>query len=380
MSSILLLKLMHIKKDLKIVLLMAALSLGFIFIFAGPANRVSNYKILVTSDEITPSYSRFMSELRKNNSYRFEEIDYKTVKSEVEEGKVLAGIYYKDDEIRIIKTKEDININILENLATNTLFNIQSSSMIAEELVEYLNEIKPIDRAASKSYIYNDIMDAIENRKSMVVSRGFEDNEDLYEFDGFKHITIGMILFMSMFSIVYGIGSILEDKQYNTWDKMVISTLTKADILGGNLISAFLVGATQLLLLMFLTKYLMGMDWGDDSKFIWVIIIGLLFVLATISLGLLLAGLVKTHNQLSSLTPILLTSTSMLGGTMWPLEIVENKFIRFLANLTPQKWAIEAMEEIVIYNGNLSDALPGMVALIIMSIIFFSIGVKLVKA
>ncbi|MDR7869854.1 MAG: ABC transporter permease [Tissierellaceae bacterium] len=380
MSSILLLKLLQLKKDLTVVLLMTALSLGFIFIFAGPTNSVTSYKILVATDEVSPSYNRFMEELRKNKSFNYEEANYETAKAEVEEGKVLAGIYYKDDEISIMKTKDDVNVVILENLTINTLFNIKSSSMIAKEVVGYLNEIKAIDTDVSEKYIYEDLMESIKNRKSMVVSRGFNDNDDVYAFDGFKHITIGMILFMSMYSIIFGIGSILEDKQYNTWNKIVISPLTKADILGGNFVAAFMVGAGQILLLMFLTKYLMGMDWGPSNKFIWVVTIGLLFVMTTTCLGLLLAGVVKTHSQLSSLTPILLTSTSMLGGAMWPLEIVQSKFIRLLANITPQKWAIEAMEQIVIYNGNISDVLPSMGVLLLMSIIFFSIGVRLVKA
>lgn len=380
MSSILLLKLMQLKKDMGVVLLMIALSLGFIFVFAGPGMQVNNYKILVTTDEITPSYNRFMEELKKSKSYRFEEVEYNIAKTEVEEGKALAGIYYVDDGVRMMKVKEDVNIMILENLTTNTLFNIRSASRISEEVVEYLNELKSLDTKVTEEYLYNDLIESKENRKSMVVSRAFDNSESRYEFDGFKHITIGMILFMSMYTIVFSIGSILEDKQYNTWNKMMISPLTKTGILGGNLISTFLVGAGQILLLMFITKYLMGMDWGPGDKFGYVILIGLLFVITTASLGLLLAGVVKTHNQLSTMTPILLTSTSMLGGTMWPLEIVESKLIRFLANLTPQKWAIEGIESIVLYNGDFSDILPSIGALLLMSAIFFIIGVRKVKA
>lgn len=380
MSSILLLKLMKLKKDIIILILMVALSLGFIFVLAGPTMRVNNYKILVATDEVSSSYTRFMDELKKNKSYRFEEVEYNVAKAEVEEGKVLAGIYFKDDQLRMMKTKEDVNIMILENLATNTLFNIQSASTISKEVVHYLDDIKAIDKESSEEYLYNDLMDSIKNRKSMIVSRSYDNNSGVYEYDNFKHTTIGMILFMSMYTIVFGVGSILEDKQYNTWDKMMISPLTKTGILGGNFISSFMVGAFQVLLLIFLTKYMMGMDWGQNDKFPLVVAIGLLFVITTTCMGLLLAGVVKTHNQLSNVTPILLTSTSMLGGAMWPLEIVESSFIRALANITPQKWAIEAMEKIVVYNGNLVDILPGIGVLLLMSAVFFSLGVKLVKA
>ena len=272
-----------------------------------------------------------------------------------------------------------MNIFILENIASNTLFNIQSASSIAEEITNYLNELRPINKAETEAFAYNDILDSLNNRKSMKITKNFLDSENLYEYDGFKHITIGMILFMSMYTIVFGIGSILEDKEYHTWDKMLISPISKGDILGGNLIATFFVGAAQILLLMVLTKYMMGMDWGSSNKFGWIILIGMLFVLAITSLGLMLTGFVKTHSQLSTISPILLTSTSMLGGTMWPLEIVESKTLLFLADLTPQKWAVEGMEKIVMYGGGFSDILPNIGVLVLMTTIFFIIGVKTIK-
>ncbi len=380
MSSILMLKLMQFKRDIMVVLLMAALSIGFIFVLGGPNMGASRYKILLASDQISPSYNRFLEELRKNKTYDFEEVSYDEMKADIEEGKILAGIHYKEDSISILKTKEDVNIYILENLASNTIFNIESSTNIAKEIVAYLNELKPININGVEETVYTDLMDSLANRKSMIVRKSFLNTDAKFEYDNFKHITIGMILFMSMFTVVFGIGSILEDKQYNTWNKMIISPLTRSQVLGGNLIATFIVGAVQILLLMLLTNYLMGMDWGHSDKFIWIILIGLLFVLTTTSIGLFLAGIVKTHEQLSTITPILLTSTSMLGGAMWPLEIVEVKAIRFLANFTPQKWAIEGMEQIVMYNADIMDVLPNMGVLILMSLVFFTLGVRMVKA
>ncbi|WFA08757.1 ABC transporter permease [Tissierella sp. Yu-01] len=379
MLSVLMLKLIQYKRDIAIVLLMAALTVVFIFVLSGPNNGTYKYEILVATDEKTPSYERYIRELSKNKSYEFIEANYDDVKADVEEGKILAGIYFKDDNISILKTKEDINIFVLENIASSTLFNIQSISKMAKEITNYIDELKPVDKEKVEAFAYKDISDSINNRKYMEVNKSYLDTDNTMEYDGFKHITIGMTLFMSMYTIVFGIGSILEDKQYHIWEKMLISPLSKRDILGGNLIATFIVGSGQILLLIVLTKYMMGMDWGSGRDFIWIISIGLLFVLATTSLGLMLSGLVKTQRQLSTITPIILTSTSMLGGAMWPLDIVESKILLFLANLTPQKWAIEGMEKIAMYGGGFNDVLSSIIVLIIMTIIFFTIGVLTLK-
>lgn len=59
MSSILMLKLMQFKRDIMVVLLMALLSIGFIFVLGGPSMGANRYKILVATYETSPSYNRF---------------------------------------------------------------------------------------------------------------------------------------------------------------------------------------------------------------------------------------------------------------------------------------------------------------------------------
>lgn len=118
----------------------------------------------------------------------------------------------------------------------------------------------------------------------------------------------------------------------------------------------------------------MGMDWGNSL--VGVMLVAFAFIFATTSLGLLISSLVKTQSQLSALSPIILTGTSMIGGTMWPLEIVESKVLLFLANLTPQKWAIEGIKSIVVHEQEISSILPNLGVLVLMGGVFFIIGVK----
>jgi ABC-2 type transport system permease protein len=103
------------------------------------------------------------------------------------------------------------------------------------------------------------------------------------------------------------------------------------------------------------------------------------FVFTITSLGLMLSGIVKTEAQLGAIAPVVLTSTSMLGGTMWPLEIVNNKVLLFLAELTPQKWAMQGMLNIASKGMGFESAIMPSLILLAMGIIFFSTGVKLVK-
>lgn len=90
----------------------------------------------------------------------------------------------------------------------------------------------------------------------------------------------------------------------------------------------------------------------------------------------MMSGIIKTQAQLGSITPIVLTSTSMLGGTMWPLEIVNSKALLFLAEFTPQKWAMQGIESIASEGMDFEAAVIPSIVLVGMGLVYFAIGVK----
>jgi ABC-2 type transport system permease protein len=193
-------------------------------------------------------------------------------------------------------------------------------------------------------------------------------------YDGLKHSMIGFTIFFSMYTMVFAIGTILNDKQYKTWERMLISPVSKTSILGGSMVVAYLTGAVQIGVLILCAKYVMKIDWGNSMS--GVLMVCAAFVFAVTSLGLMLSGFIKTQAQLGSLAPIVLTSTSMLGGCMWPLEIVNNKALLFLAELTPQKWAIQGIESIASKGMGFNAAILPTAVLIVMGLVYFAIGIK----
>jgi ABC-2 type transport system permease protein len=220
-------------------------------------------------------------------------------------------------------------------------------------------------------------MDAWKYKKPMEVSGAIVETGADSGFDNRKHSMIGFSIFFSMYTMVFGIGTILNDRQYKTWQRMLISPVSKASILGGSMVVAYITGAIQIGVLILGGRYLLGIDWGSSMS--GILMVAAAFVFTVTSMGLMLSGVVKTHAQLSAVTPVVLTSTSMLGGCMWPLEIVNNKLLLFLAELTPQKWAIQGMESIASKGMGFSAAVFPTIVLIAMGVLFFAVGVKIMK-
>lgn len=388
MLSIIRLRLLRLRDDYAVFVLMTVMAFGLTAIF-GASFDGYRPKVLVVDEDKSVYSETFIIELKANNGFNFAASDMKSAAAEVEEGKVLTALVIRegfDEDIKsgekvslgFIKVKDDTLILTLQKLASGIALKMAGGVRIADITSDFIHAEKPgVNEQEVKAAAYRSVMEAWKYKKPMEVTSSVAETESGSSYDNLKHSMIGFSLFFSMYTMVFGIGTILNDRQYKTWQRMLISPVSKASILGGSMVVAYLTGAIQIGVLILGGRYLLGIDWGGS---IWgILMVAAAFVFAVTSMGLLLSGVVKTYAQLSSITPVVLTSTSMLGGLMWPLEIVNNKLLLFLAELTPQKWAMQGMESIASKGMGFSAAVFPTIVLLAMGALFFAAGVKVMK-
>ena len=387
MLSIVKLRLLRLRDEYLVFVIMTAMALGLTFIFGFSFNGYRPSVIIV--DEDNSLYSKdFIEELRQIETFRFVDMDVNSASKSVEEGDAVVALVInegfqnniqKGNKITIgqIKVKDDTYILTLQETVRSLIMKMAGSKKIAKVTAEFISSQKPVNKEEIESYAYKSVMDSWKYKNPLKITSTVADKGENFGYDAMKHSMIGFTVFFSMYTMVFSIGTILSDKQYKTWDRILISPISMPSILGGTMIVSFLVGIIQMAVLVLGGKYLIGIDWGNSTAGIMLVVT--VFVFAVTSLGLMLSGIVKTQAQLGAMAPVILTSTSMLGGCMWPLEIVNNKVLLFLAELTPQKWAIQGMEAIAAKGMGFEAAIIPSIVLFAMGIIFFGIGVKMVK-
>lgn len=388
MLSIIKLRFLMLRDEYKSMVLLTAMALGFTAVFG--ISNVDGYKpkVLII-DEDNSKYSQlFIEELKMSNSFEYEISNYDRGIKLVDEGKVLTAIilknnFEKDIEmgkspiIDILKLKDDIYIYRLEGLISNIFNKMISNIKISEAAADYIGRLKSINRQEIVSKTYLKALEAWEYEKPIVINQEMIERKGKSEYNHLKHMMIGFAIFFSTYTVVFSIGNILNDRKHNIWQRMLISPVSKTSILGGSMISAYIIGCIQLGILILGGKYLFGIDWGKSV--LGIITIAASFVFTMTSLGLLLSGIVRTEAQLSAITPVVLTSTGMLGGCLWPLEIINSKVLLTIANFVPQKWAVEGMEKIAVNGYGFEAALMPSLVLLGMGLIYFMVGVRLVK-
>lgn len=388
MLSIIKLRVLRLREDYWIYLIMMIMAFGLTVIFGVSFNDYKPTVLIV--DENRSSYSKNLTtELGRNEAFEFVESSRADAVVQVREGKVLAAVLIEEGfetsvkagdlvPLGMMRLKEDTLLLTLKQLLTTTASKMTGGIRIAEITADYIVSNQPTaDRDTVRDTAYRGVMEGWEFKNPISVASAIINTNAGSDYDSLKHSMIGFSLFFSMYTMVFGIGTILYDKQYKTWQRMMITPVSKASILGGSMIVTYFAGALQLGILVLAGKYLLDIDWGSSMAGILLVVAA--FIFSTTAMGLLLSGLVKTQAQLSSITPVLLTSTSMLGGCMWPLDIVNNKILLFLAELTPQKWAMQGMENIASKGMGFEAAVIPTLVLVAMGLIFSAAGVRLVK-
>jgi ABC-2 type transport system permease protein len=388
MLSIIKLRLLRLKDDVLVFVLMTGMALVLTAVFGISFNTYRPEIIIV--DEDKSNYSEILiDELKTNKSFKFVVTDMDEASKKVQNGNVSVAMVVYDgfeeslisgDEVSLgfVKIKDDTMILTLQQSVTSITSKMAGAVKIADISADYVSSQNNLTHAeAVRVKTYESVMDSWKYKNPMKVTSTIAHTKNQSGYDGMKHTMIGFTLFFSMYTMVFSIGTILSDKQYKTWQRMLISPVSKSSILGGSMAVAYLAGVVQMGVLILCGNYLLGVDWGNSMS--GVLMVAAAFIFAVTSLGLMMSGFVKTQAQLGAIVPVVLTSTSMLGGCMWPLDIVNNKALLFMAELTPQKWAMQGIEGIASKGMGFEAAILPTVVLMAMGAVFFAAGVKVLK-
>lgn len=164
---------------------------------------------------------------------------------------------------------------------------------------------------------------------------------------------------------------LVNERLSGTFSRLSIMPTSGAIILSGKLLSRFLMGLMQMVLLFAGGALLFGVAWGNSP--VALVLVSLAFALAITGLGLLLATLVKTGIQAGSINTGLAMALAALGGAWWPLEITPPLYQQVVLIL-PTTWAMQAYTKILLRSSSAAELWPEITALFAFATLFFLLG------
>jgi len=146
-----------------------------------------------------------------------------------------------------------------------------------------------------------------------------------------------LVLFVFINSIV-GAAALVESRRLGVTRRMLAAPISARTIVFGAGLTRLLIALMQSLLILLVGALAFGVSWGDPVA---VAALVLVFALLATGAGLLIGALAHKPEQVPSLGIPISIGMAMLGGCMWPLEIVPPA-LRSAGHLTPHAWAMDA--------------------------------------
>ncbi|MDI6809768.1 MAG: ABC transporter permease [Candidatus Eisenbacteria bacterium] len=264
--------------------------------------------------------------------------------------------------------------NVVRGILEGFASKISSASIAVQVATEEV--MKATNGRASPGKI---AMSALERARGLLteapVSVRSEDVQKVAgsEIDPFKQTVPGFAVMFALFIMLSGGNSFLDEKRLGTYRRLLTAPIRRSEILAGKLVPYFITVIVQMVFFFAVGHFVFHMELGNSIA--GLLIMSTAVALAGTSMGILMASIVKTEAQLSSISVLIILAMSSLGGSWWPLDIVPG-FMRTLAHVvTINAWALDGFKDLLWYGKGVVDILPEAGVLVAIAAAALGIGV-----
>lgn len=306
-------------------------------------------------------------ELTSSEIFEFTLTSESTAREKVRAGDVGAAIELTEDDYKMIIAAKTSNIPLLQNYLQSVYTDILIENNIEKQLQgesEQIGQIKQELKSIEEDPLF---------KVDVLTFRG----NDSVIIDNQLQTLFGSALFFVIYTIAFNVLHILQEKNQGVWDRMILSPLRKWQIYTGNLFYSFLVGYFQVVLLFFVFRFIVGVNFYGGFGKTLIVLIPYTFVI--VALALFLVSIVKSVQHFNAIIPLVSVSMAMIGGAFWPLEIVSSQVLLKISEFIPITYGMEALKEATIYGASYGELMQPMSILLLMGVVFIGIGINVME-
>lgn len=152
----------------------------------------------------------------------------------------------------------------------------------------------------------------------------------------------GMAVFFLFFTVQFGVTSLLEERNDGTLARLLAAPISRASILGGKLLTSFLLGVISMAVLVAATTLLFGATWGNP---VGVTVLIVTAIMAATGIMALIATLARNAEQAANWQSVVAVILGLIGGTFFPVSLAPGVLSK-LTFVAPQAWFLRGLGDL----------------------------------
>ena len=168
---------------------------------------------------------------------------------------------------------------------------------------------------------------------------------------GYNYSAPTMLVLFVFISALAGGAAMIQTRRYGIFSRALAAPIRPRDLVLGETLCYFALALGQALLIVIVGAAMFGVSWGNP----WAAaaLVGMWALVGT-GAGMVSGTIFRTPEQATAIGPAVGIAFGMLGGCMWPLEIVPQS-VRLVGHATPHAWAVDAWVSVLSRGGGLAD-------------------------
>ena len=180
---------------------------------------------------------------------------------------------------------------------------------------------------------------------------------------------IGMILFNVL--IIITALSIVREREFGTLEQLIVTPLTRTELMLGKLAPYLLVGLIQVTVVLIVGHFLFRVPIRGSVLLIYVT--SFLFVLSSLGLGLFVSTLVSSQAPAMQSAFMIVMPNVLLSGFMFPREAMP-LFANWIGLLLPLTYYLEILRGIILKGVGIRELWVQILALVGFAVTFFTVA------
>lgn len=185
----------------------------------------------------------------------------------------------------------------------------------------------------------------------------------------------GIIVVFIMFYILFSSGWLVEERINGTLKRLVSGSRALWMSFAGNICALAISGLLQIVLFSIVNRLVFDVDLFPSGMS--YIVFGA-YLLSVISISMFISSILKTPAQLQAGAPVFALLTGFAGGCFWNFVDI-SKQARQLSMLTPQGWALEGVNRLLINPSDLGSVVLPLLILCSISLILLPLSYLIIK-
>lgn len=187
--------------------------------------------------------------------------------------------------------------------------------------------------------------------------------------DGVSHSMGFLAMSMLFFSAITAIH-LVEERKNRTFFRVLAAPISLRSYTFQKILSFFLLLLAMALIAMLSIRFLFGIYLGPSPFNLFLVMA--VFALLCVSLSIAIGALTRTLQQVSTVTTLTIIPLSMLGGLLWPREIMP-EILQTIGQFLPTTWLMKATETVIL-GQPLFHAITDLTILGGFALVFFILG------